>query len=144
MVMVVKYVCKDVYRLKAKVLQCFIKTRIIIVYIVLIIISLTIFDNRWYIVIGLTCGSVFGILKFIGSSRFISNILSQREKNTSLARILVKFLSLQVVTVLFMVVSISVSLWSFLGVVAGILLIPLIILINSLTEALGISHNNFQ
>lgn len=130
--------------MKAKALQCFIKTRIIIVYIVSIIISLILFDNRWNIVIGLTCGSVFGILKYIVASRFISNILLQREENLSLARILVKFLSLQVVTVLLMAVSISISLWSFLGVVAGILLIPLIILINSLTEALGISHNNFQ
>lgn len=130
--------------MKAKALQCFIKTRIIIVYIVSIIISLILFDNRWNIVIGLTCGSVFGILKYIVASRFISNILLQREENLSLARILVKFLSLQVVTVLLMAVSIRISLWSFLGVVAGILLIPLIILINSLTEALGISHNNFQ
>lgn len=140
----VKIYCKDEYILKAKALQCFIKTRIIIVYIVLIMISLVLFDNRWNIVIGLTCGSVFGILKYIGASRFISNILLQREENVSLARIFVKFLSLQAVTVLLMTVSLSISLWSFLGVVAGILLIPLIILINSLTEALGLSHNNFQ
>ena len=56
----------------------------------------------------------------------------------------VKFLSTQTLTVLFMAVSISINKWSFLGVVAGILIIPLIILINSLTEALGLSHNNFQ
>lgn len=130
--------------MKAKALQCFIKTRIIIVYIVLLIISLILFDNRWNIVIGLTCGVVFGILKYIGASRFISNILVQREEKLFLARILVKFLSLQVVNVLFMAVSISINLWVFLGVVAGILLIPLIILVNSLTEVLGISHNNFQ
>jgi hypothetical protein len=139
-----KIFCKDEYNLKAMIFQCFIKTRVIVVYIVLIIISLIFFDKRGNIVIGLTCGSVFGILKYIGTSRLISNILLLGEKNFSLLKMFVKFLSTQTLTVLFMAVSISINKWSFLGVVAGILIIPLIILINSLTEALGLSHNNFQ
>lgn len=125
-------------------MKSFIKTRIIIVYVVLIVTTLILFDKRWNIVIGVSCGTIFGILKYIGTSRFLSNLLLQGEQIPCLGKTLVKFLSLQIVTVFFMVVSICIDLWSFFGVVAGILLVPVIILVNSITEALGISHNNFQ
>lgn len=125
-------------------MKSFIKTRIIIFYIVLIIAAIILFDNRWNIVIGLSCGTMFGILKNIRTSRFLSNLLSQGDEKLCLGGTLIKFLSLQIVTVIFMTVSICIDLWSFLGVVAGILLVPAIILVNSITEVLGISHNNFQ
>lgn len=130
--------------MKDNILQNFIKTRIIIIYIVFVITSFMLVDNKWNIVMGLTCGLIFGIIKYISFSRFISSILIQVEKKPRFRGMFVKFLSLQVVNALLMLVSIKVSLYFFLGVVAGILLIPLIIVANSLTEALGLSHNNFQ
>lgn len=129
--------------MKDKVLHDYMKIRIVIVYMLLVITSLIFFDNRWNMVIGLTCGALVGILKYIALSKYISNILF-KEQGKQYLRIFVNFLSLQAITILLMVFSIKISLWSFFGIVAGLLLIPAIITINSFTEALGMSHNNFQ
>lgn len=129
--------------LKDSDLRDFIKIRVVVVYTFLIIVSLIFFSDRWYIVMGLTCGSIFGIMKYKATAKFISNILLQGEK-TQYLKVFTKFLSLQAVTVLLMAVSIRINMWSFYGTAAGLLLIPAIITVNSLTEALGISHNNFQ
>jgi len=129
--------------LKDKVLRHFIKIRVAVVYTFLIVVSLIFFNDRWYLVMGLTCGSIFGVMKYIAAARFISNILLQNEK-THYLRVFTKYLSLQAVTILLMAVSIRINMWSFYGITAGLLLLPAIITVNSLTEALGISHNNFQ
>jgi len=110
---------------------------------ILIIISVIFFNDRWNIVIGLTCGVIFGILKYIEMSRFIANIVLRKLKELYL-EVFLKFLLLQIISALLLIVAIKISLRIFLGAVAGMLLIPMIITINSLTEALGISHNNFQ
>lgn len=124
-------------------LQGFLKIRLITVYMILIIISVIFFNDRWNIVIGLTCGVIFGILKYIEMSRFIANIVLRKLKELYL-EVFLKFLLLQIISALLLIVAIKISLRIFLGAVAGMLLIPMIITINSLTEALGISHNNFQ
>lgn len=112
-------------------------------YMILIIIAIVLFNNGWNIVVGLTCGTVFGVLKYIGMSKFILNIVFKEQKRSYL-EVFTKFLVSQVITALLLVVTLKINLRIFLGAVVGILLIPVIITINGLTEALGISHNNFQ
>jgi len=129
--------------LKGKILQGFLKIRLIIVYMILIIISIILFNNRWDIVIGLTCGTLVSVMKYIEISRFISKIL-KRERKRLYSKVFAKIMSLQIITALLMAVAIKFDLQFFWGFVSGVLLIPVIITINGITEALGISHNNFQ
>lgn len=125
-------------------MQKFLIKRIIILYVILLICDFVFFDKKWIIALGLTFGTIFGIFKFINMSKFMSGILVQEEKKLCLRRILVKFLSVQLATVFLLAVSIILSKVCFFGIVAGILIIPVIILINGITEGFGITHNNFQ
>ncbi|OPZ83728.1 MAG: hypothetical protein BWY74_04390 [Firmicutes bacterium ADurb.Bin419] len=93
---------------------------------------------------GLICGSLLGILKFAVTSKFISVELGQGEEGLSRRNMFVKYLLMQPANILLLAVSIYFSLWFFFGVVVGVLLMPVIILINIFTETLGLSHNNFQ
>lgn len=125
-------------------MQGFIKKRILIIYIALIIVSLIFFDARWIIVAGITLGLIFGLIKYIAVARFVAKILSHAKEHFKLIVVFMRFSRLQLVTMLLMAVLAKINLWLLAGFVAGILAVPIIIMINSITEALGISHNYFQ
>ncbi len=125
-------------------LQRFFRIRTIIFLVILLILDLAFIDRKWITAAGLILGSLFGMLKFAVTSNYISGKLRQGEKRFSKRNGLVKYLLVQPATILLLAVSIYFSVWFFFGVVGGILLLPVIILTNIITEALGLSHNNFQ
>ncbi|WP_010246356.1 hypothetical protein [Acetivibrio cellulolyticus] len=125
-------------------LQKFLIKRVLIFFIVLLIINLIFLDQRWLIAIGLICGTIFGILKFLYTSNFITSLISIDNKSFVAARTLVKFMLAQMATLVLIAVSIKFNMWFFAGVLTGVLLIPAVIMVNSITEALHISHNKFQ
>lgn len=50
----------------------------------------------------------------------------------------------QLLLIVLLVVAYSIDRWLFAGFVGGILLVPLTVMINSITEALGITKNHFE
>lgn len=122
----------------------FLTVRTLIFLIILLVLDFAFIDKKWMTAAGLIIGSIIGILKFAFMSNYISAVLMQGEKRLSKRKLFVKYLLVQFATILVLAVSILISIWLFFGVTAGILLLPFVILINIFTEALSLSHNNFQ
>jgi|GEM_PF-738997 len=125
-------------------LQRFLKVRTIIFLVALLILNFVFIDKKWSTAAGLICGSLLGMLKFAVTSKYISGEFRQGEKRPTQRNMFVKYLLIQPANILLIAVSIYFGLRFFFGVVGGVLLLPVIILINIFTEALGLSHNNFQ
>jgi thiamine transporter ThiT len=124
-------------------LMKFLIKRVIIFFVVLEIINLILLDQKWFVATGLICGTIFGILKFIYTSKFISHLIGVEERFTS-GRVFIKFVLSQMTTMVLIAIAIKFNMWFFAGTLTGILLIPAVIMVNSITEALQISHNRFQ
>lgn len=125
-------------------LKRFLKIRAIIFLIILLILNFVFVDKKWIVAVGLICGSIFSMQKFGITTTYISSELRRGEKSLSQRSVFVKYLLMQSAIILLLVVAIYLNLWFFFGVVAGVLLLPAVILTNIITEALGLSHNNFQ
>lgn len=121
----------------------FLIKRVIIFFAALQIINLIFLEHKLFVAIGLICGTIFGILKFIYTSKFISKLIGVEESFTSI-RVLIKFVLAQMTTIVLIAIAIKFNMWFFAGTLTGILLIPAVIMVNSITEALQISHNEFQ
>jgi hypothetical protein len=83
-------------------------------------------------------------LKLSSLIRACENVLIKTDKPNKSSGVIVKFLINQIVTVVLLAVSLSISLWFFTGITAGVLLVPAAIFINNITEILGITKNNFE
>lgn len=121
----------------------FLIKRVTIFFMALQIINLIFLAHKWLVAIGLICGTVFGVLKFIYTSKFLSQIIVAKESFISI-RVFIKFVLAQLTTMVLIALAIKFSMWFFAGTLAGILLIPAVITVNGITEALQISHNEFQ
>jgi hypothetical protein len=124
----------------------FIAKRVLICYILLSIIDMIWIEQRWNVLIGLFLGGIFSTVKF-GSYTWIINritsINTPQTKNPAKSSMLF-FLVNQLVLLPVLLVAYFINFWFFTGIVAGILLVPFVIMINCVTEASGITHNNFE
>lgn len=104
--------------------------------------------QKWPVLAGLTLGGLIGILHFrINASLFgkLPVSVGAEAGNPLLSVVkMVVYAVNQIVFLPLLIVSYMAGMAFFEGVVAGILLVPLVILINSITEVLRITHNNFE
>ena len=126
----------------------FIAKRVLICCILLSIIVLIMLEYKWHVLVGLLLGSVFSVLKF-GSytwifQRIISAAASPARKTKSARSGMLGFLINQIIIFPLLLAAYFLNQWFFAGIVAGILLVPFVIMINSVTEALKITGNNFE
>lgn len=129
-------------------LAIFIAKRVLICFILLSIIDVILLEQRWHVLVGLLAGSIFGVMKF-GSyewifRRIISSALSPAQKSHSARSGMLGFLLNQIVIFPVLLAAYFLSRWFFAGIVAGILLVPFVIIVNCITEVLGITSNNFE
>lgn len=121
----------------------FIIRRVLILLCILVVPSLIFISHRFNVAGGLLIGSFFGLFKFSSLSSMIT-----RQLTTNRADVIVKplfgIIMSQATMILLFAVSIKYSLWLFAGVLVGVLLVPLAILINGVTEGLGVTHNHFE
>ncbi len=122
--------------------------KLIIKNLLAVLFSLSILDvifikHKWILLIGLVIGSLISILKFSILTNIISALLLPNINNVTLKSILV-FLFNQAIAVLILIIVLKTNIHLFWGVLAGILMVPLIIMLNSITEVLGITNNKFQ
>jgi hypothetical protein len=124
-------------------LELFIAKRVLLVFMILSIISLVILEKRWLVFFGLFTSSAYSVLKFSMTYSLFYKVLSPVEDVRITGLIIVKYITAQFITVILLAASLWINIWLFAGIVAGVMIIPAIILINGITEALGITHNSY-
>lgn len=126
----------------------FVIKRVLICWVLLSIIDIIWFEKRWHILVGLTIGGVLSVAKYNSYKWVFKKVLSPgfasfNEKASTGGSIMVFALN-QIILLPLLFGAYYISQWIFAGVVAGILLVPLVIMINCVTEAFGITKNNFE
>lgn len=125
----------------------FVLKRLLICFILLSIIDMAVIENRWPALIGLAAGTVLSAVKFCSNAAAYASLFGVKKQGVSAglgqrtARVI--FLINQIILLPFLLIAYYIGQWFFWGFVAGILTIPLLIMLNSITEAFGITRNHF-
>jgi len=128
-------------------IEQFILKRLLICFILLSIIDMVFIENRWLTLIGLFTGTAMSALKFCSNAAVYASFFgitaegSRYRLGQRPARVI--FFLNQIILLPFLLLAYYISQWVFWGFVAGILTIPLLIMLNSITEAFGITRNYF-
>ncbi len=106
------------------------------------------FEQRWHILAGMFLGAVvalirFGSYGFVFEKIFLANSAAPH-KAFSVIGTLSVFVINQMVLLPLLLAAYMFSPYFFAGVLVGLMLLPLMLFINCLTEALKITHNNFE
>lgn len=131
-----------------KKLAVFITKRVLICYMLVSIIDVVLVEQRWLALFGLTAGCALSILKFgsyswvFGKIASLGTVAANKGTGAGLGILVFTFNQLFLLPILYL--AYKYDIWFFTGFVAGILLVPFAIMINCLTEATGITHNNFE
>lgn len=100
-------------------------------------------ENMWLSLAGLLSGTFIGIGRFRCSKWILRRVLRANTEQSLLhgnvAFTLSQFVLLPVIALAYFL-----NIWVLYGLIAGLLIIPTGIMINSITEALGITKNNFM
>lgn len=130
--------------LKSK-LVVFILKRVLILCLILAVLDLIFLKEKWFVLAGLAIGASLGIFKFGCLASLLLKITTDKTgKLFSLKIGIITYIALLATAATSMVLSAKHSKWLFGGICTGISLIPLIIIINGITEALGITDNGFE
>lgn len=121
-------------------LDAFFLKKVLIFFIVVTITDLICFNNKFSILAGLSVGCVLSVARFKSLSLGFSVVLHKLNTRKSMY----VFILNQVITVIILAVAIKISLLFFAGMVVGVLAVPLIIVVNAITEKIGITRNNFE
>lgn len=125
-------------------LDKFIAKRAAVLLIVLTAAGVLFFrGSRWLTLAGLFTGAFLSIGRFISKEWIFRKILKLNEKKAAAYSAAIIAIS-QLVLFPIIVLTYFINIWFFYGLIAGILVIPLVIMLNSITEAFGITKNNFE
>jgi hypothetical protein len=100
-------------------------------------------NDKWHILYGLLAG-VFVSLGRLGSNEWIFRKVFNLKGEKAAVGSITAFTASQLVLMLIIIIAYFISVWVLYGLIAGILAVPVIIMINSITEAFGITKNNFE
>lgn len=133
--------------LKSK-LEIFVAKRVLIFFIILSIFDIVLLDKRWLVLLGLFPGSLLCTLRFSSNALLFKELLSSAadygEYRHAGLKTVIFFIINQIILVFLMFVFYKISLWAFAGFTAGLVLVPFVLMLNGITEALKITHNNFE
>jgi fatty-acid desaturase len=123
--------------------------RALFLYPVALIICIIFATNKLSAFIGLTVGAVLSVLRLYLSTEVMGRLNASTEREGSYRKhSTVKLVILQLINqflilpLLFFAYLISKNF--FAGFIAGVFIVPLVFMINSITEALGLTNNNFE
>lgn len=131
----------------------FVAKRVLICSVILSIIILVWLGQKWFALAGLLLGSALSIIKFGSYTWLFERILSAAANNSiatgskrkSSARLsMLGFLANQIIVFPVLFAAYFLNQWFFAGITAGVLLVPFVIIVNCITEALKITSNNFE
>lgn len=129
---------------KDKKIERFIAIRLIIYLLVTAFLCIIFLKGEKNIVIGLILGTFLSAIKFFATANVYRKLLNQRTEKLDTILAVIKVFAGILGTATVLIVSILSSVTMFAGTAAGVLGVPLIITLNSLTEGLGVTHNNFE
>ncbi|MCX7921029.1 MAG: hypothetical protein N3B21_03240 [Clostridia bacterium] len=122
----------------------FVIKKVLIFFVILAILDVVLFKQKWVTLVGLFSGTVFGILKLYFMGLTYSSLLLPNNNPSTVRKSILRYVISQMAIILMLLISAKLSFWFFIGVTAGVLTVPLVVFINSITEGLGITHNNFE
>jgi len=133
--------------LKSK-LERFLAKKAVICLMLMSIIDIIAVKNRWLVLIGLVVGAILSVAKF-GSYAWAFRRIIGIDQGDSSKRVgpgssITVYVLNQLILLPLLFLIYLLNHWIFAGFVAGILIVPFVIMINSITEVLGITKNNFE
>ncbi len=129
--------------LKSK-LERFIAIRVLILYLVAAAIILVFFRHLPLLLAGLTLGVFLSLLRLNSNAGTLASVLTAPEEGGAVRKSVTGFIINSLIVIVVLAASLKINQWLFGGVIAGIFFVPLVIIINGITEALGITHNNYE
>ena len=100
-------------------------------------------SNRWFVLGGLLAGAFISIGR-LSSNEWILKKTLKPSGGKSVAGSIIAFTLSQLVMLPVVVLTYFIDVWALYGLVAGVLVVPFIIMMNSITEAFGITKNSFE
>ncbi len=128
---------------KSNLERLILKKAVIVFFIATILFALF-FESRLFLLAGLAIGGIFSIIRLGSLVNVLSGLLIRNNTNNVTMKSIASFLLTQILVAVLLFGSAMINIWLFIGVTAGILLVPTTIMINALTESFGITHNNFE
>lgn len=117
----------------------FLVKRLLIFASCYIVICAVFFHKTPHVVLGAVTGVLFGTARFVLSTRYYGNMLAPGGKKRGGA----VFGIAQVLTAVLLVSAAAWRIDFFLAAGLGLLMIPFVIFVNGITEALGLTKNKF-
>ena len=117
--------------------------RVVIFYIIALVICLVIRGPKLVMVIALTSGVLLSLLRFAMLEAVFERLLGAAGKKTVIIIYLVIYLLNIVIIGTTVVLAMQFGVHSLMAALAGILSILIIVMINAITEALGITKNHY-
>ncbi len=99
--------------------------------------------NRWPALAGLFAGTLLSVARLVGNERLFQAFSGWNGGKAVAGSILV-FTAIQLALLPLILILYMISAWLLYGFIAGILAVPLIVMINSITETLGLTKNDFE
>lgn len=130
------------YKIMSNILKFFIK-RVCILYLVLIIVCLGSKYQRIPMIVALTVGVLFSILRFGLLESVLKYLGASGKKSLAIIINLVIYLLSLVIIGVMVVLAMRIGIYTFVAALIGALSITIIIMINAITEALGITRNQY-
>lgn len=100
-------------------------------------------SNRWLILYGLLFGTAVGLARLL-SNEWILKVTFKAGKGKVLTGSIAAFTINQLALVPIILLAYFLSGWLLCGLITGLLIVPAIVMINSITEAFGITKNSFE
>lgn len=100
-------------------------------------------NNRWLVFAGLTVGTLLSVARLMGNEWLFRKILHLTGGKAVAGSILV-FTGLQLILLPVILIVYFISTWVLYGFVAGVMAVPAVVMVNSVTETFKITKNNFE
>ena len=137
-------VCLKIMKLLKSKVEKFVAKRVAILLCFLSVLDFLILKQKWLVFAGLLAGCASALLRFGLLAASIFKLSSHSDKKTACAKSVTGYIKNLLILSLLLGASLILNKWFAAGVIAGIFTVPFILFLNSLTEGLGITHNNFE
>jgi|GEM_PF-582440 len=123
-------------------LEIFVVKRITVWFFIFSVFGLFL-ENRWYLLLGLFVGAAFCIFRFRSYAYVFQRATDKEIGKRSVVKSILIFSGNQLLLIVLLLIFYFWNRWIFGGFIGGVLLAPFVIVVNCITEVLGITNNHF-
>lgn len=105
-----------------------------------VVICMIFFNKAPFVIIGALSGAFCGIVRFVAVSKCYGSLL---KPDRSKASDILCYLLIQIMTIIMLVFAAAWRIEFFFAAGLGLLIMPFVIFVNGITEALGLTKNKF-